>query len=135
VAERVFTVDEANALLVEVRPLAEQLIAHRRALVAARSKRRRIAAQIAGNGGGLDAGRVVALEERVAHELREVARCVNAIHGLGVIVKDPDEGLVDFPSERLGQPVYLCWRVGEDEIGFWHGVDEGFAGRKPLPLE
>jgi hypothetical protein len=90
---------------------------------------------VAGNGGGIDPRAAAELDERVAEELKGLARCVNAIHGLGAIVKDPDEGLVDFPALRGGENVYLCWRLGEDRIEFWHGVDEGFAGRKPLPLE
>ena len=54
---------------------------------------------------------------------------------LGVLVKDLDRGLVDFPALRDGEEVLLCWQVGEDEVAFWHGVDEGFAGRKPLPFD
>jgi hypothetical protein len=49
-------------------------------------------------------------------------------------VKDPRIALLDFPALREGEPVLLCWRLGEDEIGWWHGLDEGYAGRKPLPL-
>ena len=47
-------------------------------------------------------------------------------------VKSVEEGLVDFPSERSGEDVLLCWRVGEERVAFWHGLDEGFAGRKPV---
>jgi hypothetical protein len=135
VPERVFTLEEANALLEQVRPLAQELVERRRALAEARSARRRIASQVAGNGGGIDPRAAIELDERVAEELKGLARCVNAIHGLGAVVKDPDEGLVDFPALRGDEHVYLCWRLGEDEIQYWHGVDEGFAGRKPLPLE
>jgi len=54
---------------------------------------------------------------------------------LGVEVKDLDEGLVDFPALRRGETVLLCWRLGEDDVGYWHTVQEGFAGRRPLPLD
>ena len=50
-------------------------------------------------------------------------------------MKDLDEGLVDFPAWRGDEEVLLCWRLGEDEVAFWHGADEGFAGRKSLPIE
>jgi hypothetical protein len=50
----------------------------------------------------------------------------------GVLLKGIDEGLLDFPSERDGRVVYLCWRMGEDTISFWHEVDTGFSGRQPL---
>ena len=52
-----------------------------------------------------------------------------------MVVKDLDRGLVDFPALREGEEVLLCWQVGEDEVAFWHGLDEGFAGRKALPFE
>ena len=132
---RSFTVGEANALLPTVRALAESLVAHRKALAAARAERTRIAVAVAGNGGGVDPQRVADLDERIAEELRGVARSVNGIHELGAVVKDPDTALVDFPARRGDEDVFLCWRLGEDEIEYWHGIDEGFAGRKPLPLE
>jgi hypothetical protein len=61
-----------------------------------------------------------------------VAKCVNQIHGLGAQVKDADEGLIDFPALREGEEVLLCWKLGENEIGFWHGLEDGFAGRRSV---
>lgn len=127
---RHFTREEANALLAQVRPLTEQLVGHRASLAAAQSERRQLALQIAGNGGGVDSG--AALDEQIAREHAGVARCANRIHELGGVVKDPDTGLVDFPAQVAGAEAFLCWRLGEDEIGYWHGIDEGFSGRKPL---
>ena len=63
-----------------------------------------------------------------------IARAVDGIQELGAIVKDIDRGLVDFPALREGEEVLLCWQLGEEEIRYWHGADEGFAGRKELPL-
>jgi hypothetical protein len=51
---------------------------------------------------------------------------------VGALVKDLDDGLVDFPARRGAEEILLCWRLGEEEIAFWHGLDEGFSGRKPL---
>jgi hypothetical protein len=67
--------------------------------------------------------------DRVMSRVEEI---VNSIQEAGCIVKDLDEGLVDFPAIVDGEEVYLCWKMGEERIEFWHGVDEGFAGRKPL---
>ena len=53
----------------------------------------------------------------------------------GAEVKDLDEGLIDFPALRGGETVLLCWKLGEGEIEYWHRVEDGFAGRRPLPLE
>jgi hypothetical protein len=132
VPSRDFTPEQANLLLAEVRPLAERLVRHRRVLSQAQAARNRIVSRIAGNGAGIDTGELAELDERIGKELTGIARCVNAIHELGAVVKDPDEGLVDFPSRVDGRDVYLCWKVGEDAIEYWHGIDEGFAGRKPL---
>jgi len=129
---RNFTPEEANALLSDVRPLVERLVGHRRGLARAQAERTKLILRIAGNGAGVDAGELAELGERIGKELTGVARCVNAIHELGAVVKDPDEGLVDFPARLNGLDVYLCWKLGEDSIEYWHGVDEGYAGRKPL---
>jgi hypothetical protein len=135
VAERHFTPDEANALLPTVRELAERMIAHRRALAVATVRHARIAAKIAGNGGGVRPHEVDELQAAIDAEAGAVVDCVNELQALGLLVKDLDEGLVDFPALRDGEEVLLCWHVGEEAVAFWHGIDEGFAGRKPLPLE
>ena len=51
---------------------------------------------------------------------------------MGIVVRDPSSGLIDFPSKREGKVVFLCWRVGEERIAYWHDPESGFAGRKPL---
>jgi hypothetical protein len=134
VAERVFTVEEANAMLETVRPLAEQMVAHRRALAEAMARQERIEGKVRGNGGGMPPREPAELAAVVAEEAEAVARCLERIGELGAVVKDLDTGLVDFPALRGDEEVFLCWRLGEDEIRYWHGVDEGFAGRKELPL-
>jgi hypothetical protein len=132
---RYFTPKEANDELVEIRPLVEELVAHRREQQRLQAARVELAAKIAGNGGGID-GRVLAgAAEAEQRERVEIVRCVDAIHGRGAIVKDVDEGLVDFPALRRGEEILLCWRLGEDEVAHWHGLEEGFAGRKRLDLE
>ena len=133
-AERTFTPEEANAALVDVRPLAEEMVAHRRALNEAQARQEELATTITGNGGGLEPSRVAELEAEVQRHAAAVARCIRRIHALGAQVKDLDTGLVDFPALRGEEVVLLCWRVGEDEIGFWHRPEEGFGGRRPLPL-
>ena len=132
--ERYFTAEEANAALATVRPLAEELVGRRRALREAQERRAELTRRIAGNGGSLDARRVATLAARVNREAEAVARAVARIQELGVLVKDLDRGLVDFPALRGDEEVLLCWEVGEDEVGYWHGLEEGFAGRRRLPL-
>ena len=134
-AERHFTREEATALLEEVRPVAEALVAHRRALTVAAARRAMITARISGNGGDFDPQEPRELDQQLEREAKAVKRAVEQLQRLGVLVKDLDRGLVDFPTLRDGEEVLLCWRVGEEEIAHWHGVDEGFAGRKPLDFD
>ena len=132
--ERYFTVDEANEALAEVRPLTEELVEHRRALVELQERQSALTTRIAGNGGNVQPSELQEVQNRLDEEVAGIARCVARIHEAGALVKDLDDGLVDFPAKRGGEDVLLCWRLGEEEIAFWHGLDEGFSGRKPLPL-
>jgi hypothetical protein len=131
-AERHFTPEEANALLEQVRPVAESLVAHRRAFTVAAARRARLTQRISGNGGDFDPQEPSELDEQLQREAAAVAGAVEELQSLGVLVKDLDRGLVDFPALRDGEEVLLCWQVGEGEVAYWHGLEEGFAGRKPL---
>jgi hypothetical protein len=132
VPERIFTLDEANAALETVRPLAEEMVRRRRAIVAAEEERAEIAVTAAGNGAGLNPKQVAALDDVIRREREALARCVANIQAAGAQVKDLDTGLLDFPSRRDDEDILLCWRVGEPEIGWWHTPEGGFAGRQPL---
>ena len=134
-AERHFTPEEANALLEQVRPVAESLVAHRRTFTVAAARRARLTQRISGNGGDFDPQEPSELDEQLQREAEAVAHAVDELQALGVLVKDLDRGLVDFPALRDGEEVLLCWQVGEGEVAYWHGLEEGFAGRKPLPLD
>jgi hypothetical protein len=134
VPARYFTPEEANEALAAVRPLAEQLVAHRRALAHAQARRAELAEQIAGNGGGIPPSELAEAAQDVEEHAARVALCIREIGALGGQVKDLDEGLVDFPARRGDEDVLLCWKLGEDEVSYWHGADEGFAGRRPLPF-
>jgi hypothetical protein len=135
VTPRHFTPEEANALLPEVRPAAERLVALADELDRAEARRAELLAHIAGNGGDLPPSELAEATEAVSSAEGELGRCVRRLHALGVQVKDVRTGLVDFPARHAGEEVLLCWRVGEDSVDHWHGVEEGFAGRKPLPFE
>lgn len=129
---RTFTLEEANALLAEVAPLAERMVERKRALDEAEARREALLVRIGGNGGDLTPSDVAEAATRVSEAAAALSELVEAIQARGVQVKDLDRGLLDFPTRREGEVVLLCWHVGEEEIAFWHGADEGFAGRKPL---
>jgi len=132
---RHFTPDEANAALAEVRPLVERMVEHRRAHVEALARQEELEARIRGNGGGIPPATLAEAAAEVEREARELARTIDEIAEAGAEVKDIDEGLIDFPALRNGTTVLLCWRLGEAEIRYWHTVEDGFAGRRELPLD
>lgn len=124
-APRYFTPDEANALLEHLRPLVAQMMdAHGR--IAQRLPDVEVTLERhAANGGGRVAGDLLTLNDRLQVSLRAIQSC-------GVLVKDAHRGLLDFPALREGRKVFLCWLYGEQRVGHWHEVDEGFYGRQPL---
>jgi hypothetical protein len=133
--ERTFTPEEANRALAEVRPLVESMVRHRRELAAAQAQRAEALASIAGNGGGMPPSELAELALAVERASSSLAEVVRALDALGVQVKDLDTGLVDFPARRGDEDVLLCWQLGEPEVAWWHGPEDGFAGRRPLPLD
>jgi hypothetical protein len=124
---KLFTIQEANALLPSVRTIVGKIQqAHRR--VAQYRDEAKQAAEAAEKGGG---GTSVGVAYAVA--LTELTSQIAQLEILGVQLKDFERGLVDFPSLRDGRVVLLCWQMGEgDELEWWHDVDTGFAGRTPL---
>ena len=133
--DRTFTPDEANAALAEVRPLVERMVGARAALLDAQRRQAELVARVASNGGGLAPPDVAAAAVEVQQATAELLAVLEELERLGVQVKDLDRGLVDFPCLHRGRVVLLCWELSEDEVAYWHGADEGFAGRRPLPLD
>ena len=134
---RLFTVAEVNALIPRLSLLMQQAMdLHQRASAlqeALSEERDRIRAS---GGAMVDQHDWKAKAERLDGYAIEVNQVLTEIQGLGGVTKDIETGLVDFPGlvQAAGpQPVNLCWRHGEDAVRFWHGFDEGFAQRKPLP--
>src|SRR3954452_20187561 len=137
--EREFTLEEANAAVVGLRPTVEDMVEHGRRLAAAQHSQRQLVTRIAGNGGGMQpsdlselAGTIQRGAEGVWGGADAIAACAEEIIAAGAQIKSLEDGLIDFPSRRDDEPILLCWKLGEGEIRYWHGVDEGFAGRKPL---
>lgn len=131
---RTFTPEEANAALVELRPIVERMVQHRRNLIAAQKLQAELVTRIAGNGGDMMPSDLREAAETIQGEASAITECAERINEAGAEIKSLEEGLLDFPAKRGDEDVLLCWKLGEDEIRYWHGIDEGFAGRKPLPL-
>jgi hypothetical protein len=122
---RYFSLEEANAMLDEIRPLIEEIMGIHHRILEQRPEAWPAIERSAGNGGSRAASLLVPDFDR----LREL---VHKLLDQGLLIKDMGIGLVDFPSLREGQEVLLCWKYGEEEIAFWHDMDAGYSGRQPL---
>ena len=132
---KLFTVDEANKLLVQVEPLVAQLKALYYSIVKTNKEIDLVIAKLsAGNGYPIHELND-RLEELTKHQLQLVEAYQSAIEqleDLGAFLKDAEKGLIDFYTLRDDQVAFLCWCLGEESIQFWHTLEEGFTGRKPL---
>ena len=120
---KLFTLSEARSLLPRVRKLMERVIAERRLLMKVHADIERARKQ-ADTCGGSRFGQFYLIHISV------FGRAVREVEGLGVQIKDYDIGLIDFPCEYEGRIVYLCWKVGEGELDYWHEIEAGYAGRR-----
>lgn len=125
---RNFTVDEANKTLPLVRRIVTDIVATHRSLVERLDELRSLEPE----------GGAGARQRQLAEEFEELAETVNRFIGeldaIGALFKGFEEGLVDFHSTLDGRPVFLCWKLGEASIEWWHDLDAGYAGRRPLPV-
>ena len=129
-----FSPEKANALIPRLSPLVEELL----------KKRRDLAIKLLESDPALRvpppsirSSRLAGLRSpfpvpRFGELKSEIVRLIHRVESLGCIVKDIDLGLVDFPSTRGGEPIYLCWKAGESRVSHWHALDEGFSETKPL---
>jgi hypothetical protein len=122
---RYFTLEEANDALENIRPMMEQIQSIRKEILARQPEVWPVIERAAGNGGN----RAASL---IAFDFERLDDLVHQIMDTGAVIKDLDNGLVDFPALREGHEVYLCWQHGEERIDFWHEKDAGFAGRQPI---
>lgn len=127
-----FTQEQAEALLPQLRDELEAMQSCKAQIDGLRDDLRRAVGTSTGNGHVKDE-EVLGIKRREAEALvDELNQRLARINGLGVELKSIEEGLLDFPHERDGRVVYLCWRLGEDRIGWWHDLDAGVAGRQRL---
>ena len=126
-----FTVEQANATLPLVKRIVEDIVVQYRVW----SEKLLEIDLLASSGRAVDAEEM----DRLTREAQAVAREIEAfrreLDGLGIQLKEPGIGLIDFPSTMGDKPILLCWRLGEPEVQFWHDVSAGFAGRQPLVPE
>ena len=120
-----FTLQEANEVLNAIRPLLDEIQTVRKEILARKPEVWPVVERAAGNGGSQQASKLVREFERLEAFVRQV-------QDTGALFKDINLGLLDFPALKDGREVYLCWKYGEDDIAFWHEIEAGYEGRKPI---
>ncbi len=131
--ERLFNRDQAEALLPQISAWLEQAIEQKKQVEKYEVELRGLAQKILMSGGIIVDYEQAAGWKRSRDKAGDLVRSVlEQIQETGCIVKDLEIGLVDFPAILNNEQIYLCWKLGEDSIRWWHRTDEGFAGRKPL---
>lgn len=128
---RHFSVEEANQLLPRLRELLTKAQPLKQELDHVRGELRRLLERAQGNGHAAEAA-VAAVNQRGEELAGELRSLVQETAALGCQLRDLDLGLVDFPALRAGREILLCWRLGEERVAFWHDLEAGYAGRKPL---
>lgn len=132
-AEKYFNRREAEKLLPMIEPWLEEARIRKQRIEALDKALSQAAARIMALGGSRPPYAELAKKRTERDQCAtQVKQAVAQIQETGCLVKDLDEGLIDFPSLREGEEVYLCWKLGEGRIEYWHGIHEGFARRKPL---
>ena len=121
-----YTPQTADKALPEVKRLFEDVIVQKNHVVALQEETQTI----------IDSGNpfegFIKKKQELNTAVTKLYRAIEQLEATGVIIKSVDEGLLDFPSRRFDEEVWLCWKVGETKVKFWHGKEEGFMGRKPL---
>jgi hypothetical protein len=126
--ERIFTLDEATRLLPQLEELLTEIKRFRKFLVSIEAEIKKASGHAAQSGGS-------PFGPSYLKTLEQIIKSIEQINDMGVLVKDLDKGLCDFAHMMDGRMVYLCWKLGESEIGWWHETTAGFAGRQPLEKE
>jgi hypothetical protein len=125
-----YTPTDANRALPLVRSIVTDLVSDYGRMRAADLERRGLEAE--SSGGAQSSRRIEELKSEAADRRGRVEGYLKELSELGVEVKDAERGLVDFPAERDGRPIYLCWQLGEESVAHWHAVDKGFSDRRPV---
>ncbi|HVM30325.1 MAG TPA: DUF2203 domain-containing protein [Candidatus Limnocylindrales bacterium] len=126
---RFYGIDEANQRLDAVRPLLEQLRADRASV--AQAQRELVRARTT-NGSAEHAEELARLEADVRAVVQRMQQAVARLDAWGIALRDIATGLIDFPALANGRPIWLCWRLGEADVGWWHEQSAGFDSRRPL---
>jgi hypothetical protein len=126
-----FTREEAEALLPQISVVLREIQVKHKSILQTQEELDALRLQAAGNGYHLQE-RIMNLQRELSHQAQTLRELLDELAAFDCILKDPEQGLIDFLSLRYSREIYLCWYLDEERINFWHDLDAGFAGRQPL---
>jgi hypothetical protein len=132
VKQKLFSVEQANRTLPLVRKITQDIVDGYTDLLEARESYRRLRQSIAGQPSESQDEELRSLEDTADRRQDRLEDCLRELAMIGCQLKDFETGLIDFPAERDGRPILLCWRLGEETVEYWHTLEGGFRGRQPI---
>ena len=124
-----FTIDKANTILPKVKKKFEEILCCKNNVIDIQEELQNL------SDSNSSFEKFIKKKQELNHIVTNLYKLIQDLEDMGVMVKSVDEGLLDFPSIRYDKEIWLCWKFGETKVKFWHGKEEGFMGRKPIPLE
>ncbi len=124
-----FTVDKANTILPKVKKKFDEILCCKNNVMDIQEELQNL------SDSNCSFEKFIKKKQELNHIVTSLYNLIQELEDMGVMVKSVDEGLLDFPSIRYDEEIWLCWKLGENKVKFWHGKDEGFMGRKPIPQD
>ena len=124
-----FTVDQANTILPKVKKRFDEILCCKNNVMDIQEELQNLSDSNCGF------EKFIKKKQELNHAVTSLYNMIQELEDMGIMIKSVDEGLLDFPSIRYDEEIWLCWKFGESQVKFWHRKDEGFMGRKPIPQE
>ena len=124
-----FTVDQANTILPKVKKRFDEILFCKNNVIDIQEELQNL------SDSNCSFEKFITKKQQLNHAVTSLYSMIQKLEDMGVMIKSVDEGLLDFPSIRYDEEIWLCWKFGENQVKFWHGKEEGFMGRKPIPQE
>jgi len=124
-----FTVDQANTILPKVKKKFDEIVCCKNNVMDIQEELQNL------SDSNCSFEKFIKKKQELNHIVTSLYKMIQELEDMGVMIKSVDEGLLDFPSIRYDKEIWLCWKFGENKVKFWHGKDEGFMGRKPIPQD
>ncbi|HEU5461818.1 MAG TPA: DUF2203 domain-containing protein [Nitrososphaeraceae archaeon] len=124
-----FTVDKANTILPKVKKRFDEILCCKNNVMDIQEELQNL------SDSNSSFEKFIKKKQELNHAVTSLYNLIQELEDMGVMIKSVDEGLLDFPSIRYDEEIWLCWKFGENQVKFWHRKEEGFMGRKPIPQE